>query len=74
MTGKLNGRCPFLRKFPLIKFIAAPDLSAPVDYEAKIRERLPKKLKEISFKVDLATQDPRPLNPMAEPGKKNKYF
>jgi hypothetical protein len=44
------------------------------DYEAKIRERLPKKLKEISFKVDLATQDPRPLNPMAEPGKRINIF
>jgi uncharacterized protein len=44
------------------------------DYEAKIRERLPSKLKGISFKVDLATQDPRPLNPMAEPGKRVNIF
>ena len=44
------------------------------DYEAKIRERLPSKLKEISFKVDLATQDPRPLNPIAEPGKRVNIF
>jgi HD superfamily phosphohydrolase len=39
------------------------------DYEEKIRERLPAKLRGIPFKVDLATQDPRPLNPMAVPGK-----
>jgi uncharacterized protein len=44
------------------------------DYESKIRERLPAKLKEIPFKVDLATQDPRPLNPIAEPGKSVNIF
>jgi len=44
------------------------------DYEAKIRERLPHRLKGISFKVDLATQDPRPLNPMVEPGKRVNIF
>ena len=35
---------------------------------------MPRKLKGISFKVDLATQDPRPLNPIAEPGKKINIF
>ncbi|HPK54290.1 MAG TPA: hypothetical protein PK114_07480, partial [Smithellaceae bacterium] len=44
------------------------------DYELKIRERLPAKLKDISFKIDLATQDPRPLNPIAEPGKRVNIF
>lgn len=44
------------------------------DYEAKIRESLPKKLKDISFKVDLATQDPRPLNPLAERDKLINIF
>jgi HD superfamily phosphohydrolase len=44
------------------------------DYEERIKEQLPGKLKGISFKVDLATQDPRPLNPIAEPGKKINIF
>ena len=44
------------------------------DYEEKIRERLPAKLRGISFKVDLATQDPRPLNPMASPAKRINIF
>jgi hypothetical protein len=39
------------------------------DYEARIKLYLPPRLKNISFKVDVATQDPRPLNPIAEPGK-----
>jgi len=44
------------------------------DYEKKIREYLPVKLKNILFRVDLATQDPRPLNPMAESGKRINIF
>jgi hypothetical protein len=44
------------------------------EYEEKIRENLSGKLKEIEFKVDLATQDPRPLNPMAVPGKRINIF
>lgn len=43
-------------------------------YEARIREFLPAKLKKISFRVDVATQDPRPLNPIAEPGKRINIF
>jgi uncharacterized protein len=44
------------------------------DYEAKIRERLPSRLRGIPFRVDLATQDPRPLNPIAEPGRRVNIF
>lgn len=32
--------------------------------ESRIRERLPKQLKDLPFKVDMATQDPRPINPL----------
>lgn len=34
------------------------------DLEASIRERLPEEIKDLEFRVDLATQDPRPLNPL----------
>lgn len=44
-------------------------LSTAAGYERMIRERLPDHLRRISFKVDLATQDPRPINPMAQTGK-----
>ncbi len=40
------------------------------DYEAQIRSCLPGALKNKPFRVDLATQDPRPINPMAETGKR----
>lgn len=44
------------------------------NYEAKIKERLPARLKKLPFRVDVATQDPRPLNPIAEPGKQINIF
>ena len=31
----------------------------------RIREELPSPLKEVPFKVDMANQDPRPLNPLS---------
>lgn len=50
------------------------ELLSAQNYEAKIRENLPSKLKRIAFRVDVATQDPRPLNPIAEPGKRINIF
>jgi HD superfamily phosphohydrolase len=44
------------------------------DYERQIREYLPGALKRIALRVDLATQDPRPINPMAETEKKINIF
>jgi hypothetical protein len=44
------------------------------DYEQRIREFLPASVKKLAFRVDLATQDPRPLNPMAETGKRINIF
>lgn len=44
------------------------------DYENHIRSFLPSKLKTIPFRVDLATQDPRPLNPIAESEKRILIF
>jgi HD superfamily phosphohydrolase len=44
------------------------------DYERAIRERLPGKYKRVKFLVDLATQDPRPLNPVAESEKRINIY
>jgi hypothetical protein len=48
--------------------------TSAADYERKIKQRLPKKLQGISFKVDLATQDPRPLNPISQQNKRINIF
>jgi HD superfamily phosphohydrolase len=44
------------------------------DYEEQIRSWLPRSLKNKAFRVDLATQDPRPINPMAETDKRVNIF
>jgi HD superfamily phosphohydrolase len=44
------------------------------DYEHQIRKRLPKPIQNIEFRVDLATQDPRPINPMIESNKRVNIF
>lgn len=44
------------------------------DYEKQIREYLPAALTRIALRVDLATQDPRPINPMTETEKKINIF
>jgi hypothetical protein len=44
------------------------------DYEKRIKNCLPKALKKLDMRVDLATQDPRPINPMAESDKRINIF
>lgn len=44
--------------------------SRAADYEEQIRSFLPAPLRNKAFRVDLATQDPRPVNPMAETEKR----
>lgn len=44
------------------------------DYEKQIRQKLPPRLRGIRFKVDLATQDPRPVNPMVEQDRRITIF
>ena len=43
-------------------------------YEDRIRRFLPAALRKKVFRVDLAMQDPRPINPMAETGKSVSIF
>ncbi len=48
--------------------------SRAADYESQIRSHLPGSLKNKPIRVDLATQDPRPLNPMADTEKRVNIF
>ncbi|HOF06145.1 MAG TPA: HD domain-containing protein [Syntrophales bacterium] len=48
--------------------------AAAGDYEEQVRRRLPKSLRNIALRVDLATQDPRPINPMAQTDKRINVF
>ncbi len=71
---KVKWKMAFSTEISIAQIHRGTGFSPAKDYEVKIREHLPAKLKGISFKVDLATQDPRPLNPMAEPGKRVNIF
>ena len=48
--------------------------SRAADYEEQIRSHLPGSLRNTPLRVDLATQDPRPLNPMADTEKRVNIF
>ena len=48
--------------------------SRAADYEEQIRSYLPGSLKNTPLRVDLATQDPRPFNPMADTEKRVNIF
>ncbi len=52
-----------------------PVFNRAVELEKAIRSQLPKgKIQKVKFKVDLATQDPRPINPMAESNKRINIY
>lgn len=52
-----------------------PVFSRPEQLEQAIRDQLPRgRVKTVEFKVDLATQDPRPINPMAESNKRINIY
>ena len=51
-----------------------PFFESPRDLEECLRSLLPRRIQKISFRVDLATQDPRPLNPMAESNKRINIY
>ncbi len=49
-------------------------LSDAADHARRIRAALPETVRNIAFRVDLATQDPRPINPMADTEKRINIF
>ncbi|MCP4717613.1 MAG: HD domain-containing protein [Deltaproteobacteria bacterium] len=51
-----------------------PAYRNPRQLEQAIRDVLPRRLQKMQFRVDLATQDPRPLNPMAQSNKRINIY
>ena len=49
-------------------------LARPEQFEQAIREKLPQRVRATQFRVDLAMQDPRPINPMAEGNKRINIY
>ncbi len=71
---EVKWKMSFVAEISLDQIHRGVGFAQAADYEAKIRERLPKSLKNLPFKVDLATQDPRPLNPITEREKRINIF
>jgi hypothetical protein len=46
----------------------------PEQFEQAIRERLPRPMRNMEFRIDVATQDPRPINPVAEGNKRINIY
>ena len=60
---QVKWKMAFSAEVPIDQLQRGVGVSRAADYEQGIRANLPAPLKKISFKIDLATQDPRPLNP-----------
>ena len=73
-SRQVKWKMSFSSEFFVEKVQRGIRFSSVEEYERQIREALPETLKEMEFRVDLATQDPRPINPMAEGDKKINVF
>jgi len=71
---EVKWKMSFVAEISLDQIERGVGFSRATDYETKIRKCLPEKLRELPFKVDLATQDPRPLNPITEREKRINVF
>lgn len=71
---EVKWKMSFVAEISLDQIQRGVGFSRAEEYEAKIRKNLPKKLHDLAFKVDLATQDPRPLNPITEREKRINIF
>lgn len=71
---KLKWKMSFATEISVDSIQRGTEFVGAQNYEARIRECLPAGMKRLAFRVDVATQDPRPLNPIAEPGKQINIF
>jgi len=71
---QLKWKMAYSTEIPVDRLQRGTQFASAADYEKKIRSFLPKAIQGLSFRVDLATQDPRPLNPMAESEKRILIF
>lgn len=74
IARKIKWRMAYSTELTIDRALKGVGFSQAVDYERAIREELPGRLKKIKFIVDLATQDPRPLNPVTESEKRINIY
>ena len=71
---EVKWKMSFTTEFSIDQITRGAAFAGSKDYEARIMSYLPAALKRLPFRVDQATQDPRPLNPMAETEKRINIF
>ena len=71
---EVKWKMSFTAEFSIDQIQRGVTFSRRQDYEHQIRAHLPAALKKMPLCVDLATQDPRPLNPMMETEKRINIF
>jgi len=71
---EVKWKMSFSMEIPINQVQWGTKLLRQEDYERHIRENLPPDKRDIVFQVDLATQDPRPLNPISESEKRIHIF
>jgi HD superfamily phosphohydrolase len=71
---ELKWKMSFVAEISIDQIQRGTEFPGAQNYEAKIKSHLPLRLQKLPFRVDVATQDPRPLNPIAEPGKQINIF
>lgn len=73
-SRQIKWKMSFTTEISIDQLQRGTHFSTAGDYERMIRRHLPDGLKKIALRVDLATQDPRPINPMAETEKRVNIF
>lgn len=71
---EVKWKMSFSAELPIDRIQRGTRFAPAPDYEKQIRVCLPGPLKKKPFRVDLAMQDPRPVNPMAETDKRVNIF
>lgn len=74
ITRELKWKMAYSTELTIDVALKGIGFSHASDYEKAIRDELPGKYKRVKFLVDLATQDPRPLNPVAESEKRINIY
>jgi HD superfamily phosphohydrolase len=73
-TREIKWKMAYAAEISIENLQRGTELPKAETYEAKIRSYLPGRFRSLPFRVDLATQDPRPINPMAVPAKLINIF
>lgn len=74
LTRKVKWKMAYDRVLSIEEYEQAVRFQSAEELEREIRKHLPESLRHIPFRVDLAAQDTRPVNPLAEGTKRIHIF